>query len=39
MNTTDLTVFDTEPDEAGKGGDSGAFMLTNADFIAAGSQP
>lgn len=31
----DLTVSDTEPDEAGKGGEGGVFMLANADFVAA----
>jgi len=33
MTTTDLTIFNTEPDEAGKGGESGVLMLTNADFV------
>ena len=32
---TDLTVSDTELDEAGKGGEGGVFMTTNADFVAA----
>jgi hypothetical protein len=31
----DLTVSDTEPDEAGKGGEGGVLMTTNADFVAA----
>jgi RepB DNA-primase from phage plasmid len=35
MTTTDLTVFDTELDKAGKGGEGGVLMLTNADFVAA----
>jgi hypothetical protein len=35
MTTTDLTVSDTEPDEAGKGGEGGVFMLTNAEFVTA----
>ncbi|MDP3498155.1 MAG: DNA-primase RepB domain-containing protein [Candidatus Nitrotoga sp.] len=35
MTITDLTVSETEPDEAGKGGEGGVFMMTNAEFIAA----
>lgn len=35
MTTTDLTVSETEPDEAGKGGEGGVFMTTNAEFIVA----
>ena len=27
MTTTDLTIFNTEPDEAGKGGESGVLMV------------
>jgi hypothetical protein len=30
-----LTVFPTEPAEAGKGGEGGDFQITNAEFIAA----
>ena len=32
---TELTVSETEPDEAGKGGKGGVSMTTNADFVAA----
>ena len=44
MTTTDpknfwpgipLAVFETEPDKAGKGGEGGVIMLTNADFVTA----
>ncbi len=35
MPTIDLTVSDTEPEEAGKGGEGGVSMMTNADFVAA----
>ena len=35
MTTTDLTVSETEPDEAGKGGEGGVLMMTNAEFVAA----
>jgi hypothetical protein len=35
VTTTDLTVSDTEPDEAGKGGEGGIFMTTNAEFLSA----
>ncbi len=35
MSMIDLTVFETGLDEAGKGGEGGVFMLTNAEFIAA----
>lgn len=35
MTTNDLTVFDTEPDEARTGGEGGVLMLTNADFVDA----
>lgn len=35
MTTFDLTVFPTEPDETGKEGEGGIFMLTNAEFVAA----
>jgi hypothetical protein len=32
---TTLTVFKSEPDQAGKGGEGGVLMLTNAEFVAA----
>ena len=32
---TELTVSETEPGEAGKGGEGGVLMITNADFVAA----
>jgi RepB DNA-primase N-terminal domain len=35
MTTNDLTVSETEPVEAGKGGEGGVFMLANAEFVAA----
>ena len=35
MTTTELTVFVTEPTEAGKGGEGGVFGITNANFVAA----
>lgn len=35
MTTPTLTDSTTEPDEAGKGGEGGALMMTNAKFVAA----
>ncbi len=35
MKTIDLTVSGTDPEEAGKGGEGGVLMITNADFVAA----
>lgn len=35
MTNINLTVSETKPDEAGKGGEGGVFMLTNTDFVAA----
>ena len=35
MATKDLTVSETEPDKAGKGGEGGVLMMTNAEFVAA----
>ena len=35
MTTTDLTVFDTELDKAGKGGKGGDFQITNSEFLTA----
>ncbi len=35
MTPIDLTVSDTDPQEAGKGGEGGVSMMTNADFVAA----
>ena len=35
MTTTELTVFDTEPTEAGKDGEGGVFEITNSNFVAA----
>ncbi|MDI1310068.1 MAG: DNA-primase RepB domain-containing protein [Methylotenera sp.] len=35
MTIIDLTVFATEPVEAGKGGEGGVFEVSNADFVAA----
>jgi hypothetical protein len=35
MTITDLTDSTPEPDEAGKGGEGGVFMTTNAEFIVA----
>ena len=35
MTTTDLTIFDTEPNKAGKGGKGGVLLLTNTEFVAA----
>ena len=35
MTNTHLTIFDTQPDEADKGGERGVLMLTNADFVDA----
>ncbi len=35
MTTIDLTVSDTDLEEAGKSGEGGVSMMTNADFVAA----
>ena len=35
MMNTYVTVFPSEPVEAGKGGEGGNFQITNADFVAA----
>jgi hypothetical protein len=35
MSSNELTVFSTDPLEAGKGGEGGVFQITNAEFVSA----